>query len=136
MFRGKKRGDVRGHDVLALTNADDERRALPGRDDGPGFVRGDHHQGIVSLQFLQRLPRSFHEATAVQFRFDEVSYNFRIGLGLEFMAFTLQALLQRQEVFDDAVVYNDDRARAVPVGMGVVLVGFAVRGPAGVPQAE
>ena len=48
----------------------------------------------------------------------------------------LQPLLEREEVLDDAVVDDDDVARAVAMRMGVVLVRLAVRGPARVAHAE
>ena len=59
-----------------------------------------------------------------------------IGLGLELVAFALQLLLELQVVFDDAVVDYDDIALAVAMGVRVLLSGTAVRGPAGVPDAE
>ena len=66
---------------------------------------------------------------------DQVRDDFGVGLGLEDVAFVLQLLLERQVVFDDAVVHHDDVARAIAVRMGVLFGGAAVRGPAGVADA-
>jgi hypothetical protein len=44
--------------------------------------------------------------------------------------------LEREVVFDDAVVHDDEGAGAVAVGVGVLFGGAAVGGPAGVADAE
>ena len=66
----------------------------------------------------------------------QVGDDFGVGLGLEHVAFVLQLLLERQVVFDDAVVHHDDVALAIAVRVGVFLGGTAVRGPARVADAE
>ncbi len=47
-----------------------------------------------------------------------------------------QALLERHVVLDDAVVDDHELARTVAVGVGVLLGGLAVGGPAGVSQGH
>ena len=66
---------------------------------------------------------------------DQMGDDFSVGLGFENMAFRLELLLERQIVFDDAVVNHDDIARAIAVRMRVFLGGSAVRRPAGVADA-
>ena len=61
--------------------------------------------------------------------------DFRIGFGREFMAFFDQFLLQRQVVFDDAIVYNDNPARAIAVRMRVFFGRTAMGGPTSVANA-
>ena len=59
----------------------------------------------------------------------------RVGLGDEHVALALQLVLQIEVVLDDAVVNDDDAARAVPMRVGVLLSRPAVRCPARVPDA-
>ena len=66
---------------------------------------------------------------------DEVSDDFGVGLGREFVAFSDELFLEREIVFDDAVMDDDDFASAVAVGMGVFFGGAAVRSPASVANA-
>ena len=47
-----------------------------------------------------------------------------------------ELVLQRQIVFDDAVVHHHDVALAIAVRVGVLFGGAAVRGPARVADAE
>ena len=66
----------------------------------------------------------------------QVGDDFGVGFGFENVALRVQLVLQGQVVFDDAVVHHHHVARAVAVRMGVLLGGAAVRGPAGVADAE
>ncbi len=59
-----------------------------------------------------------------------------VGLGDEFVALRRQFALQVEIVFDDAVVDHDNAARAVAMGMRVLFRGSAMRGPAGMADAE
>src|SRR5207244_4946304 len=67
---------------------------------------------------------------------DQVGEDLGVGLGAEDVALGQQPLLQREIVLQDPVVDDDERARAVGVGVGVFLGGAAVGGPAGVPDAD
>jgi hypothetical protein len=66
---------------------------------------------------------------------DEVRDDFGIGFGGEFVSFGNQLFLEREIVFDNAVVHDHDSAGAVAMGMRVFFGGAAVRGPAGVSDA-
>ena len=68
--------------------------------------------------------------------FHQVRDDFGVGFGGEGVAFGLQAVLQLQVVFDDAVVHHHHVAVAIAMRMGVLFGGPAVGGPAGVPDAE
>jgi hypothetical protein len=65
----------------------------------------------------------------------EVGDGLGVGLGHELVASGLELRAQLGEVLDDAVVHHGDPAVAVEVRMGVDVVGSAVRGPPGVPDA-
>ena len=73
---------------------------------------------------------------AGEFVFDEVGDDFGVGFGDEFVALGGELGLEGEVVFDDAVVDDDEGAGAVAVGVGVLLGGAAVGGPAGVADAE
>ena len=71
-----------------------------------------------------------------QFVLDEVGDDLGVGLGDEGVALGDELVLEREVVFDDAVVDDDEGAGAVAVGVGVLFGGAAVGGPAGVADAE
>ena len=73
---------------------------------------------------------------ALEVLLDQVRDDLGVGLGLENVAFVLQLLLERQIVFDDAVVHHHDVALAIAVRVRVLFGGTAVRGPARVADAE
>ena len=99
-----------------------------------GSLRLEHGQGENAAQLLDgAADRAFQ--IALEILFDQVRDDFGVGLGLEDVAFALQLFFERQEVFDDAVVDDDDVAGAIAVRMGVLFGGTAVRGPAGMADA-
>ena len=61
--------------------------------------------------------------------------DFGVGFGEELVALGDEGVLEREIVFDDAVVHDDEGAGAVAVGVGVLFGGAAVGGPAGVADA-
>ena len=72
---------------------------------------------------------------AFEIFFDQMRDDFGIGLGLEDVAFALQLFFQRKEVFDDAVVNDDDIAGAIAMRVGVLFAGTPMCGPAGMADA-
>ena len=71
----------------------------------------------------------------MQFLLDEVSDDFCVGLGYEFVALRGEFLFESEVVFDDAIVDDDDSTGAVAVRMGVLLSGAAMCGPARVADS-
>ena len=67
---------------------------------------------------------------------DEVGDDLGVGFGDELVALRGEFALQIEIVLDDAVVDDDDAAGAVAMGMGILFRGAAMRGPAGVADAE
>ena len=66
---------------------------------------------------------------------EQMGNDFGVGFRDEFMAELLQLFLEVQVVLDDAVVDDDDLARAVQVRVGIFFRGPSVRRPARVPHA-
>ncbi len=73
---------------------------------------------------------------AVVVLFDQVRDDLGVGLRGEDVAFFSQLGAKLRVVLDDAVEDDVDRVRAVAVWMGVLLGDAAVRGPAGVGEAD
>ena len=131
----QNRGDVRGHEKLILSEADDDRRAVANRDDLVRIVGRDQHEREQSSQREKSPADGVFQPVALHFPLDEVRHDLRIGLRDEGVAFSNQLLLQLEIVLDDAVVDDDDLAGAVAMRMGVLLGRPPVRGPARVADA-
>jgi len=106
--------------------------------DGDNLVwlgAGNHGEREHARQLLER--RS-HGAFEVSFEvlLHQVRDDFGVRLRFELVTFRLQLLLQRQVVFDDAVMHDYDIALAIAVRVSVLLGWTAVGGPTGVPDAE
>ena len=67
--------------------------------------------------------------------FDEVRDHLGVGLGDEAVALGLELPLEIEVVLDDAVVHDDNPARAVAVRMGVLFRRTPVSGPSGMADA-
>ena len=136
-------GNVGGDEVLAFANADDDGRAGARGDDLVGLGRGENAECEGSGEALDGAADSIFERDrfARFFGFvldllDQVGDDLGIGFGDELVALGGELALEFEVVFDDAVVDDDDAAGAVAMGMGVFFGGTAVRGPAGVADAE
>ena len=79
-----------------------------------------------------RLARASAE---LHFLLDQVGDDLGIGLGDESVALRRQLALQRQVIFDDAVMHDHNAPGAVAMRMRVLLGGPAVRRPARVADA-
>ena len=78
---------------------------------------------------------AFSSPIALHLSLDEVGDDLGVGLGDEAVAFLLELPLEIEVVLDDAVVHDDDPARAVAVRVRVLLGRPAVRRPARVADA-
>ena len=128
------RGHVGSDEILALAEADHHGRTFARRDD---FIRIPPAQDGEREYAAQILDRGAHRTFQIAFEifFDQMRDDFGVGLGRESVALALELFLERQKVFDDAVVDDDDIAGAVAVRMGVFFRGAPVRGPAGMADA-
>ena len=66
---------------------------------------------------------------------DQMRDDLGVGLGLELAAVRRKPFFQRQIIFDNAVMNDDDLARLVAVRMGILLGRPPVRRPTRVPDA-
>ena len=132
---GEDRRDVRGQEALAVGQADDQRHVLPGADEAIalGAVHDDDRVG--ALDRLQGVADGLGQVALVGL-LDQVGDRLGVGLRREAVAAGLEPVAQLPEVLDDAVVDDRDLAGAVLVGMGVEVIGPAMRRPAGMREAD
>ncbi len=130
------RGNIGGHEELAVAEADDDRRAVADGDDRSGIVRRNQDEGEQPFDVRERATHRGRQAVAAALLLDEVGDDFRVGLGDERVPGRLQLALELQVVLDDPVVHDDDAVLAVAVRMRILFRGTAVRCPARVSDAE
>ena len=92
-------------------------------------------KGIRTFDAAQHFADAFLEVAIVDL-FQEVRNDFRVRLGLERMAFLDELFFERQIVLDDAVMHDDEIARAVRMRMRVDIRRTAVRRPARMADAD
>ena len=132
---GEHGGHVRGQQVLALTEAHDERHVAARAHQPQRLPPVQHGYRVGPVGLPQRGPHGVGDVAAIGL-LDEVREDLRVGLGVEVVAAGQQAIAQLAVVLDDAVVDDRDVTGAIDVGMRVEVVGPSVGGPAGVGQAD
>lgn len=130
-----ERGDVGGEEVLALADADDQRRVAAGGDDAVGGVgvHGEQRERAVEAA-ADRAHGVDQVGPGGDLGGQQVRDDLGVGLGGEPDAGVLQLGAEPGEVLDDAVVDDGDPAGLVEVRVGVTVGGRAVRGPPGVTE--
>ena len=136
-------GNVGGDEVLAFADADDDGRAGARGDDLVGLGGGEDAEREGAGEALDGAADGIFERDGRAGGFgvvldllDEVGDDLGVGFGDELVALRGEFALEVEVILDDAVVDDDDAAGAVAMGMGVFFGGAAVRGPAGVADAE
>ena len=92
-------------------------------------------QRIGAFDFVQDFANRLHEVAAINF-LKQMRDDFRISLGTKFVTASQKFFLNRQIVFDNAVVNDDEISRAVRVRMGVAVGGSPMRRPARVTNPD
>ena len=122
-------GDIRCDEVLALTDADDERVVLLCADELVRLSLAHEDERIRTFDAVQHFADRGNEITVVDL-FEQMGDNFRIRLRLEDMALLDELFFQAEIVLDDAVVHDDKVARAIRMRMRIAVRRTAVRCPA------
>jgi hypothetical protein len=114
---------IRSNEVLVLAKSYHYRRTLTDRDYFLRFVREHNCQGIDAAHFGDSsLDRSFEcWLTISQVLFDQVRDYFRISVGNELVALSLQFLFEGHEVLDDTVVNDYHAPSAVAMRVCIFL---------------
>ena len=126
---------VGGDEVLALADADDDRRTVADGDELFGIVGRQQHEREQPAHALHRAQHRVLEAVVLPFLLDQVRDDLGVGLRLELVALGDELALDLEVVLDDAVVDDDDAAGAVAMRVRVLFGRPAVRGPARVAEA-
>ena len=82
---GEERGDVRGDEVLAVAEPDDERRLVPHADEAVGLVVVDDDEREVAVEALVHRADGLDEVAVVG-RLEQVRDHLGVGLGAEDVA--------------------------------------------------
>jgi hypothetical protein len=133
-----QRHRIRGDEILALAEADDQRRALARGHDAVRFFAREHGDRISTLQALDGQAHGL-EQVAVVHVIDQVGDHFGVGLALEHITEGRQFSAQLVVVLDDAVMDQCDAGivrRRREVRVRILRGGRAVRRPAGVGDAR
>jgi hypothetical protein len=135
--RGDEGRDIGAEEVLALADADHERRVV---------TRGDHLAGLVAVHGEQgegaaesrdhRAEGGLEVALARHLAADERGDDLGVGLADQLEAVGLELGAQLGEVLDDAVVDERELAAVAQVGVGVRVGRAAVGRPASVSDAR
>ena len=128
-------GEVAGEVHLLLPDAEDERAAEAGHDQPVGEVGVHHGEAVGALDLGERVGNLVLEGLGGRAG-HEVGQHLGVGVGGQVDPVLAQSRAQRRGVVEDAVVHDGHAARGVGVRVGVGVGGGAVRGPAGVPDAE
>ena len=127
--------DIRRDEVFALTDADDERVVLFRADELVRLSLAHEDERVRAFDAVQHFADRRDEIAVVDL-FEKMSDDFRIRLRLEDMALLDELFFQSQIVLDDAVVHDDEVARAVRMRMRIAIRRTAVRCPARMADAH
>jgi hypothetical protein len=131
-----ERGDVGAEEVLAVPEADNERRVAAGADDDARAVLVHDEQGESAVEARDHALHGDREVTGLlEHVADHEGGDLGVGLARELGPGIQELLLQLGEVLDDAVVDERELAVVAEVGVRVAVCGAAVGRPAGVADA-
>ena len=122
---------------LPLTDADDDRRAVPSNHDAVGLGGVDDDEPVGPLDLGERCSdRLLDRDTRRSSASDQMGEAFRVGLTEEGDAVGFELGPELGSVLDDPVVNDRNVAGCVEMGMGVRIVRLAVGRPSRVTDAE
>ena len=125
----EQRRRIRGDQELALADAEQHRRPLPGDDDFPGLVGRHDGQSVRADDTLERRDHAGLKGLAGRL-LDQVGQRLRVGVSGEAVPVALQRRPQRVRVLDDPVVHQGEAPTAILVRVRIPLRRCSVRRPA------
>ena len=107
----QNRGDVRGDEILALAETEDQRAVLLDGEHRVGTVGAENAESVAARELLHGAPCGA-EQVAFHFIivFEKIGGDLGIGVRDKGLALREQIFLQKQIVFDDTVVNDADFA--------------------------
>ena len=134
-----ERRHVGGDEVAAVAVAKQQRRVLSRRIQPLRIVCADDAEGVRTLDAVQHhVDRVLHAVHLVepQTIFQQLRDDLAVRFRGKLYALLLEKFPDLQIIFNDPVVYQRDLAVLGHMGVGVDIVRFAVRCPAGVADAD
>ena len=130
-------GHIGAEEVLALAEADHERRVAACGNDPLRVIGVDGHECESPLQPATHLLHGGGEVAGLcDSSLQQVRGDLGVGLGDEISVIALQLLAEGGEVFDDPVVHHGHAALLAKVRVGIDVIGRAMGGPTGVADAD
>ena len=129
-----QRGDVGGKEILSDAHAENQRACLPDGENRIRRVRADNSQSVGANQPGRSLHDGFPEIAGIV-HFNQMDDDLGVRLALETITLPEQFFPKLHVVFDNAVVNDGKFSVVAGMGMGVYVVGRAMRRPAGVADS-
>ena len=123
--------------MLSLADTDHERTSRGPPQWYPGMVGIQQEYHVGAGYPFKRYPNRFFQVALVVLRMSSMKLEQYLGIGItgEFVSFVREFLLELGVVLNDAIVDHGQFAAGRYMGMGVAVAGFAMGGPAGMPDA-
>ena len=99
------RGNITGDQRFAIADADDNRTAVPGDDNGAGICYGYNRNPVSTVNFFQRCGSGAEQIPFVAFG-NQVGQNLAVGFRDKDTPFALQMTFQFQIILNNAVMDN------------------------------
>src|SRR5262245_1103597 len=131
---GKQWRNVGRDEVFARSEAQHERRALPGGDDLVA-IDGRYHDDAEYAFNVAQCPADRLFQIAVEVTLDQMRQHFGIGGSRESMTRLGELGFQCEVVFNDPIVRNEEAARAIAVRMRIVFARTSVSRPTSVADS-
>ena len=134
-------GGVAGQEGFVITQPDHERRSAACSQHQSGQVGAEHRYAVRSTATGKRFPEGLEQTIlfTLQFRImmgDQVAEHLGIGFRGKLDPFAHEEALEVGEILDHTVVHEGDLAVLAEVRVGVGHSHGAVRGPAGMGDAQ
>ena len=134
---GQKGGNVRGNEVFAGADAENERSGHARGIERIGFVLAHEADGIGAVGLPEGGGKGLKEIRrSLPALLNQIDENFGIRFGVEDIALAQQIVLDLLVVLDNAVMDNGNIAAVGGMGVGVAFGRDAVRCPAGMPHGR
>ena len=130
-------GNIRGQEVLSLTQANHERRVTPRRDDELRLKTIDGDEGEGTFEPTADAPHGITQVVVGKREFDAQQMRDDLGIGLRrhLHSRSGQFLTQDVEVLDDPVVDDGDAKVIAQMRMGVAVRRTTMSCPARMPDS-
>src|SRR5687768_13613201 len=128
-------GNIGSGKVFVFAHADDKRTPLADGNQAI-WILAIQDQKAISTRHTRLVYAHGLQGAVAEFVSDQLRNHFGVGFALEHHPVVFEVFAQDGEIFNNAVVHDGKAAVIAEMRVGVNLTGLAVRGPAGVGQAD